>query len=218
MDKDMDVELKIESLIKHFTETPFNEEVQIARRVFFENAGVLDEKHEQFDQRMAQFLDWYLFTRPQRNGGRTPLKMVLQEPQNYSSLIEPQEIKALAEYRHSLFEYLKIKGEDLYLYDLFTKTKIIVRRSPWIFGFDRNAMIEARLILYENNHYFSKGICIHPPEARSFILKQVKKCRKQSIAEKEALLLKLLKLCYKFNQYRHVKLESIYTPENLEKV
>src|ERR1051325_10162182 len=75
----------------------------------------------------------------------------------------------------------------------------------------RSEIFEVRVFPYEKTWVFSRGFCFHPAEAKSFILKEVKKVRHLDEIQKEALMFRLLKMRYKFEQYKHIRLDFIYT-------
>jgi hypothetical protein len=54
----------VDQLVAHFTTDEYRDEVLSAKKEFFEQAGIVDEEDHHFESRMAQFLDWFIFTRP----------------------------------------------------------------------------------------------------------------------------------------------------------
>ncbi len=203
----------IEKILEHFAGPQFLNEVQKAKKEFFDNAGILDEHADQFELRMSQFLDWYFFTRELSGFGQTPLESSHLVRELRFTPEELSLIEKLKAHRHSLFEFIKTKGEDVYIKDLLKNEKLIVRSSPWTVGFDSNEIFEARLIPFENSYFFAKGFCFHPEGAKKFILSEVKRHRKDPDLNPHDLMLRLLKMRYKYERYRHVKLEMIYNNE-----
>lgn len=209
----IDYEALTERLIVHFASEQFADDVAAAKKEFFDEAGVMDEENPSFEMRMTQFLEWYLFARPLRGGPLTPGQLALQSDDFAMAEDQRPWFENLANSRHSLFEFLRIRGEDIYVRDLFQNKKIVIRGSPIRIGFSREELFDARLIPTGEEHSFSRAFCFHPEGASKFILSEVKKARKGTPAEQEALMLKLLKMRYKFEQYRHLKLEYVYTNE-----
>jgi len=214
----MNIDSFIEKVVSYFTEPSFADEVISAKQEFFEKAGIIDEQSAEFETRMAQFLDWYLFTRPIKEVGKTPI-ILATEIEELKSGSEAQDIlQKLAETKHSLFEFIKIKGEDVYLKDLIANKKLVLKKSPIVVGFTPEEIFDARLIPDGNSFVFSNGFCFHPAQARKYILKGIKKVRKLPIEEHEALMLKLIKMRYRLEQYKHVKVEHIYNDESKLKI
>jgi hypothetical protein len=208
----------IDRLITFFTSDRFQEEVARAKKDFFDESGVMDEENHDFEMRMTQFLEWYLFTRPlstlSDGSGITPAFYALQLPEFQMTAEERPLFEKLAVTRHSLFEFIKIRGDDIYVRDLFLNKKIVIPNSPINIGFSREEFFDARLIPDGENFQFSRAFCFHPEEASKFILSEIKRIKKSGKpGEDEAFMLRLLKMRYKYEQYRHLKLEYVYTNE-----
>ena len=204
----------IDRLITFFTSDKFQEEVARAKKDFFDESGVMDEENQDFEMRMTQFLEWYLFTRTLNGIGITPAFYALQLPEFKMTAEERPLFEKLAVTRHSLFEFLKIRGDDIYVRDLFLNKKIVIPNSPINIGFSREEFFDARLVPDGENFQFSRAFCFHPEEASKFILSEIKRIKKAGKpGEDETFMLRLLKMRYKYEQYRHLKLEYVYTNE-----
>lgn len=203
----------IEKILNHFVGDEFSDELAQAKKEFFENAGTLDENSEHFESRMSQFYDWYFFTRDLRGYGQTPLDSCVMARSLRFSDEESQGLETLKQYRHSIFEFIKIKGKDIYIKDLLADKKIVVKGSRWVFGFDSEELFQVRLIPVGDSYLFTRGFCFHPASAKKYILSEVKRHRKDPDLDPDALLLKLIKMRYKFEQYKHVRPEMIYSNE-----
>ncbi len=204
----------IEKILAHFAGDQFRDEVRVAKSEFFDNAGILDEHSEQFELRMSQFFDWYFFTRELKGYAQTPLDAVFMARELRFTPEEMKLIDQLKQHRHSLFQFIKLKDNDVTIKDLILNKKIIVKGSPWTFGFDPEEIFEARLIPDGDNWIFTKGFCFHPQDAKKYILAEIKRHRKDPDLDPEDMMLKLLKMRYKFERYRHVKIDMIYSNES----
>lgn len=203
----------IEKILNHFVKGVYLEELVMAKKEFFDKSGTLDEHSEHFESRMSQFYDWYFFTRELHGHVKTPLNACTLERELRFDEQELKVLEILKQHRHSIFEFIKIKGSEIYLKDLLADQKIIVKQSPWIYGFDPDEYFEARLIPNEGGWIFTRAFCFHPESVKKFILSEVKKHRKNPDLDKNLLLLRLIKMRYKYEQYRHVKPEMIYSNE-----
>jgi hypothetical protein len=201
----------IEKILSHFAGDKFREEVKIAKSQFFDNAGILDESSQQFELRMSQFFDWYFFSRELSGYGQTPLETIHMTRELRFDDEEIKLIENLRKHHHGLFEFRKIKDGDIYIKDLFKSEKLVVKQSPWIYGFDTSEFFEARLIPFNDSFIFTKGFCFHPSEARKYILSEIKRHRKDPDLDVEEMMLKLIKMRYRFERYRHVKIDVIYS-------
>lgn len=203
----------IDRLTTYFTGDQYRDDVAIAKKEFFDEAGIMDEENHQFEMRMTQFLEWFLFTRKLKGIELTPAQYALQLEDFEMSADERPLFENLATTRHSLYEFLKIRGDDIHIRDLFLDKKIVIHDSPIRIGFNRDEFFDGRLIPNGEEHHFARSFCFHPGEASKYILSEVKKLRKSNASDQEAFMLKLLKMRYKYEQYRHLKLDYVYTNE-----
>jgi len=203
----------IEKILNHFVGESFKDELVLAKKEFFENAGTLDENSEHYESRMAQFYDWYFFTRELVGYKQTPLEACHLVRELRFTSEEFQLIEILKQHRHSLFEFIKIKEGDVYIKDLLANKKLIVKQSPYVFGFDPDELFEVRLIPSGDSFIFTRGFCFHPESAKKFILSEVKRHRKDPDLDPDVMMLRLIKMRYKFEQYKHVRPEMIYSNE-----
>jgi hypothetical protein len=160
---------------------------------------------------MSQFYDWYFFTRELSGYGQTPLNACQLVRELRFSEEELKQLAILKLNRHSIFEFTKIKNNDVYIKDLLAIKKLIVKSSPWVFGFDEVEIFEARLIPEGENYLFMRGFCFHPELAKKFILDEVKRHRKDPDLDPDVMMLRLIKMRFKYEQYKHVNPEMIYT-------
>lgn len=203
----------MDKILQHFAGPHFQDELQKAKKEFFE--GPLDESNsDSFELRMSQFYDWYFFTRTLLGYGQTPLEACPMVRELRFSEEETKLLNQMQNHRHSLFEFVKIKGQDIYLKDLFKNDKVVVRQSNLVYGFNSEEIFEVRLIPVADSFLFTKGFCFHPSDAKRFIYSEVRKCRKDPDLDPSALMLRLVKMRFRFERYRHVRPEAIYSEES----
>lgn len=208
----------IEKIIQFYTSSNFREDVVEAKNHFQEVAGSFDESAPDFEAKMAQFTDWYVFSRRLKRVGASPIEYCLQDP-NYT--IEEHESPlyySLRNSRHSLFEFIKVRRGDVYIRDLFTNFEYVIRNSHVSIGFNRDELFEARLIPYENEFVFSISFCLHPPQVSRFITKEIRKVNRLPEVEhakaREDLMQRLFKMKHKHEQYRHLDIREVYSNES----
>jgi hypothetical protein len=203
----------IERILNYFAGPEFKTELTNAKAEFFD--GPLDEENsESFDLRMSQFYDWYFFTREISGYGQTPLEVCHMIRELRFSVEDMSLIESLKKHRHSLFQFIKIKGQDIYLKDLLKDQKIVVKQSELVYGFNTEEIFDVRLIPYLDSYVFTKGFSFHPSDAQKFILNEVKSHRKDPDLDPEVMMLRLIKMRFRFERYRHVKPEMIYSNES----
>ncbi len=207
-------QISMQKLIGHYTSVSFQDELSQAKKEFFDNAGTLDENKPHYNLRMHQFYEWYFLTRPLKSYMKTPLEVCSLHRELRLNSDDEQTIEILKNHRHSVFEFVKLKKDDIYLKDLFRNEKITVRQTDLIFGFDEKEFFEARLVKIAEAYHFLKSFCFHPESAQKFIASEVKVHQKNPDLNPEIFILRLNKMRYKFEQYKHVKPELIYTNDN----
>jgi hypothetical protein len=214
----MNYEPHIEKLMQYYTGNPFLTDVRAAKEDFCERAGTFDEGAVDFEMKMAQFTDWYLFTRKMEISGRPSVEMVLDDPQFAFADDEKIIYLNLRNSRHSLFEFTKVRKDDVYIRDLFTGFKYVIRQSQVTQGFNRGEFFEARLIPFDGGFVFSSAFCFHPATVSKFILREVKRVNALSEEEqadaREELISRLFKMKNKYEQYRHLDIHQIYSNES----
>ena len=60
-------------ILQCFAGENMKDELSQAKKEFFGNVALSEDSSGQFEMRMAQFYDWYFFTRPLSGYGQTPL-------------------------------------------------------------------------------------------------------------------------------------------------
>lgn len=208
----------LEKLMQHFSSGEYQEEAVQAKMEFCDFAGVMDEFAPDYEMKFHQFTDWYLFLRPLNRSKTTPVAEEYAEKRMNLTQEERGALLNLLSSRHSLFEFLKLTKEDLYVRDLFSNYKIVIKNSPVIHGFERDSFFEARLIPHEDTFVFSNCFTFHPADAKKFIQTEIKRVSKlpeeKKVRERELLIFKLFKMKYKFERYVHVKISDVYSDES----
>jgi hypothetical protein len=202
-----------QKLIGHFTEGVYQEELMLAKKEFF-STGTLDENKPNYALRMRQFFDWYFLTRKLISHMQTPLEVALEQR---SLRLTPGDVEALnilSKNQHSLYEFIKGKNDYFIVRDFFSGKKVEVLSEGQIFNFDDKESFEARLVEINGKNYFLKGFCFHPESAQKYILDEIKAYKKNPDLDFEEFLIRLNKMRYKLEQYRHIKPEMIYTNDN----
>lgn len=209
----------LDRLLTLYTSDEYADEIIKAKVEFFERSiPSVDDDTTQFNLRMSQFLDWYLFTRKLSGPALTPIEFALQDKKFPKRPTDTEHFKSLLNSTHSVFEFMKMKDNDIYIKDLFTGDKLIIKNSDVNAGFNKDDLFSVRIIPHQDTYVFAKGFCFHPQEARKYILKEIKTNKKAPQEEKEKLLLKLLRMKNKVDQYKHILPKYIYTNENTFRV
>lgn len=211
----MDYSQWIEKLILYFSSAKYAQELAEAKKYFFGDVGLNVADTDSYEKRMDLFFDWYIFSRPLAGINITPIKLALEiEEFPIENDSERAIYKNLALTSHSLFEVVKIKGNDVFLKDLFRGTKHQIKDSLINFVGQNGSLIDIHIIPEGKFHQVTKGICVHPPESQKFILQELKKLKKVSPQEWENFMLKLLRMYFKLDQYQHLQCSQVYSNES----
>lgn len=204
-----------QKLVGFFTTPDFVDELLDAKTQFFGNTGSLDENLPNYNLRMHQFYEWYFVTRPLRSYMKPPL-FVCDQQRGLRLTEEDFECIAILQksHKHLLFEYIKTKNDSIFVKDLLNNQKYEIHNSHFVFGFDSKEYFQARIVEMGKDKYFLNSFCFHPESSQKFIQAEVKLIQANKDLNLEDLLLRLNKMRYKFEQYKHVKPELIYTNDN----
>jgi hypothetical protein len=204
-----------EKLLAWATAEPRQAELLLARRSWFDRNGEPHEEERTFESRMNGMLDFYLYDHRPGGGPDTILELYLKEV----GAQYPSEVltlyRALGKSVHSLFEVRKISlGESVRLRDAFTGEDHEVTERRQLAGLDKGDLLEARLLPYAGQLFFSGAFLFHPREVKKRILAEVKKRKKEAVRgppfDGRALLAQLSRMAQKLERYRNVKVESLY--------
>lgn len=200
----------VQKVLAFFGGPQFKEEIEAGKKEFFKSFSIPEETSNLFELRMSQFYDWYFFSRPLRGYGQSPLWSLYQTRDLRFSPEEMALVEELKQHRHGIFEFIKLKGETLVIKDLLKNEKLTLQSPNFTFEPEADEIFEARIIPHQNYSVFSKGFCFHPAQAKPYILSEVKRHRKDPDLNQEELMLKLLKMNLRMDQYKHVPIENIY--------
>jgi len=205
----------LQKLIRYYTGPDFSAELSLAKKDFFDSSGALDENKPHYNLRMHQFYEWYFLSRPLKNYMKTPVSVCDQHRNLRLSEEDLRVIDILQKtQQHLLFEYIKIKNKTVIVKNLLAEKKMEIDQSELVFGFDSKEYFQARIIEIEDKKYFLDSFCFHPESSQKFIMNEIKVLQKNPDLSLEDFLLRLNKMRYKFELYRHVKPELIYTNNN----
>lgn len=204
-----------EKIVTFYTGSNFEHEIQDARQNFFENAGVLDEMAANYELRIAQFLDWYIFDRPLLSSSIKPIVDFLRNNPLTLPDTDLEVIRQMANHLHALFEVTGFKGEELLFVSLFDKKKMRSPLGVWKSSFNKSDIFEGRLVELNGAHYLLPSLCFHSPEVRKPILSHIKATQDGDVSVRQALMLSLLKVRYKYEQFKHINLTEVYSSDSI---
>ncbi len=201
----------LDKILRTYSEGKYYEEVKAAKEEFFSRAGKVAEGSELFEGQMLAFLDWYLFDRPLDGFDLCPVKMYLFEHSKTLSEEDRSIAEGITNSIHSIFEYLKLRGNDVYVKDMVTQEKYVIENSEITMGFTKGDIFEGRLIPFEDKLVFGESFIFHPTTCKSFIKKQIKQIKYLDQKQRLRLIHRLSIMKLKTKQYAHIDEKHIYT-------
>ena len=187
----------------------YNMELAEAKDEFQQFAGPIFETDRNFDARINSFHNWYILDRPLKAVGKTPLQYFLEFNANTLPAEEFKGYQELQEHVHSLFDLIKIAGDQCVLRDVFTRQKYTVEGAEQAHHLDKHALFNTRLFTHSGRLTFANYIILHPSAVTKTILGQAKKVRKAG-GDSEPFLFQLLLFQSRWDQYKQMDIRNIY--------
>lgn len=185
-----------------------------ARQDHFARYGEPHEEDQSFERRMNGMLEAYLFDWRPAADAPTALERFVAAQGPSMSAEEVAAFRALGANRHGLFEVRKLEAGRVRLRDVFTGEDLEVTERRQLVGLAKGDLLEARLMPFEGQLWFSSASLYQPREARARILAEVKRLKKAAgkhgRPDLAGLLATLSRMAFKLERYRNVRLESIY--------
>ncbi len=203
-----------EKLLAWATAAPRQEELLRARRAWFDRTGEPHEEDRSYEARMNGMLDYYLYDHRAAGAEDTTLDLFLRDQGQAYTSDQLTLFRGLGKTHHALFEVRKIRpGESVRLRDVFTDHELEVVERRQLAGLDKGDLLEARLLPYQGELFFSGAFVFHPREVRRGVLAEAKKRRKAARGgpvDVKGFLAQLSRMAQKLERYRNVKVESLY--------
>ncbi len=200
-----------EEMVRFASEGGLGEELPRARQEYVSRTGDLFETDENYEARIAAFLEWYVLDRPVGLSNKTPARMHIDALTPGLTTPEVNRLRDLLRTRLSLFEFKKAKDSTLHVVDLLdgAKHEVFERRRPA--GLEPGDILEARLVPFDERTLFSDAFTFHPREAHKQIRAVAKAFRKQNRPEGRVdLVHRVAYLTNRCRRYKHVDPRKIF--------
>jgi hypothetical protein len=211
MDTPLSYQQFLDQLIAFASEEPRKPDLILAKQEYFNATGEVFEDDKTFEMRMASFLDFYLYDRPNPVTGKTPAQEFFEARREQASPDEAAAYRSFTETMHGLFEIRKMPKGVIRLRELFSGKDYDVTERRQMAGLEKGDIIEARLIPYGGHLLFSGAFVCHPKEACEAIRKEVKRLKKKEPGHNVRDFSWLVsKMALKADRYRQIAVEKIY--------
>jgi hypothetical protein len=182
-----------------------------AREDFLLATGRVHEGDHAFDDRMAQFMEWFLLDRPLPPGPATPAE-------GWAALhatdLEPTEralLMGLCTSHRSLF---CLVGTDdakrLVVDDLLSGIRWAVTAPQGLAGVDADDVYEGRLLGHGGEVHFTAAFCYHPREAAQRIRHHMARVRDRRVVSGPSLLNELMTMRLAYDRSEGAPVNAIY--------
>ena len=200
----------LEQLTSFATGADATAELVRAKEEFFSETGEIFDNDRAFEARSAAFLDHFLFARPQGNPPRTPAELFLAKKGEALSDEERAAALGLTRTLHGLYEVVHLDRGNVDVRDVLHDDLLRVTERRHIAGLVKGDLVEARLIPVGDAYIFAAGFLCHPREARTVILREVRRRRARGEPLGRAFVWELSRMEIKVERYRNIPLSAIY--------
>jgi hypothetical protein len=201
----------LDALTKWATEPPHDVEIVPAKKEFFARTGEIFDDDKQFEMRMASFLEFYLFDRPLTSLGMTPARAYYLKALQEGPPERAAAFRAFTQTRHGVFEIRKLTPGNSRVRELVSMEEFDVTERRLVAGLEVGDVMEARLLPFGGQDYFSHAFGHHPRAAFELIRKEAKRRRKQGVdGGGKALAWDCAQRSLKADRYRNIAIDRIY--------
>lgn len=145
-----------------------------ARKEYQSIAGNIYEDDKSYENRMALFLEWYIFDRIFPNTNQTLLETLIQKNKENLPSNLLQIFKEFTTNIHGLFIVKKIREHSVKVMNLFDNVVYEANESLPRLLFRKNSIFEGRLVYHDNMYSFTGSFCFHPEKSKNFIKQEIK--------------------------------------------
>ena len=201
---------QFDELLAFASDASLMPELLKAKATYFGVTGEVFEDDESFEQRMAAFIDFYVFDWKIEGALATPAELFWKRGQ-FAAPGDAALFEGFLQTWLSLWEVRKLGKESLRLRDLFTERDVEVFERRQLFGMSKGDLMEARLLPLGDKRILSKAVIFHPGVVRKPILSEIKRRKKcEPDFDTRAFLWSLSRMRLKFERYRNISPEQIY--------
>jgi hypothetical protein len=189
--------LLMERISEEYTSGEGARQAAEAREAFLQATGRVHEGDRGFDQRMAQFMEWFLLDRPLSGvDGPTPGEAFASANRDRLTAEEKGALRALCTSHRSLFCFAGPGGlGEILVDDLLFGMRWVVS-SPGLPGVSVGDVFEGRVVSVSGEVQFTAAFCYHPPEVASRIRRYVERIRRRQPGKELLDRLMQLRLAY----------------------
>lgn len=200
-----------DELVAWATSAPRDQEIVLAKREFFSRTGEIFDDDKQFEMRMASFLEFFVFDRQLEATGVTPAAAFYRQVLAEGPPERAAAFRAFTETVHGIFELRRIAKGSSRVKELLTHREYDVTERRLLAGLEVGDVMEARLVPFGGEGWFSSAFGYHPRAAFELIRKEARRRRKLGDGVNgHALAWDCAQRSLKADRYRNIAIEKIY--------
>ena len=190
-------------LTDYLSQRGLEEDLAEAKAAYYKDAAGLFGDEQSYDMRIANFLEFYIFDR--RMGGVTVIEEFILR---ISDDEKRKAFQELGQGVRSIFGIKKVSKDSISFKDLKDGKKYLALTLTGVDGFNKGAIVDARLLPQNNHLYLSASCLFHHEGSKKFITAMIKDAYKRR--DLTAALTTLANMSLKWEKYRNYKAEDIY--------
>jgi hypothetical protein len=164
----------LEQLFEFAAKAIPSDQILEAKKNYQKETGEIYEDDHSYNSRMALFLEWYLLDNYILEKSKTPLEIILDEQSIFLSTEKFETYKIFTKSIQGLFIVKKVKNKTVKVTNLFTDETYLVQEKDSRLFFRKNDICQGRLVLFQEQFYFTGNFCFHPEKTNDYIKREVK--------------------------------------------
>ncbi|MFH2010563.1 MAG: hypothetical protein ABI333_28440 [bacterium] len=179
-----------------------------AREDFLAATGRVHEGDRAFDERMAQFMEWFLLDRPLVHGGGTPCERFVER--GSLSADDRRLLRGLCASHRSLFSFVaRDRLGRMVVDDLLYGMRWTVTAPEGLPGTEPGDVFEGRVVGIGGEVHFTTAFCYHPREAAPRIARYAARRQERGPLD-SALLDELMAMRLAYDRAEGAPVDSVY--------
>jgi len=196
----------LDELMSYAMEPSNSEQLKSAREKYFGVLGQVFEDDPDFEQRMNNFLEWFIFDYKSGGAETTTLYEKYIDSQRRVLAMDELVFKMnIGKHRYSIFSIIRCGNGMIYVKDIADNSRYHVTAED---NLEKGDLLQTRLIKTDKGCFFTHTYCLHPKQAYKYIKAEIKKRKRSGLTPEFFLSLNAKQLTWR--RSRKINIEDIY--------
>ncbi|MFC2077130.1 hypothetical protein ACFLT7_08610 [candidate division KSB1 bacterium] len=178
-----DLEYYLDKLVDFIQGDRFEADLRRAKKEYFGTPVPRFKDEAEYDLNVSNFLDWYIFDRPVRSLGKTPLVLYVEELDEGRRDEEGPVYEEFLDGHYSLFRLRKKTGTGCYLEDLLSSRIFFVGDLKLLPRFTRNNNLAVRILRFRGDYKLASALDLVPVKVGQFLVDYLTMLQEEGKAE-----------------------------------